>query len=187
MNRRHLFLFPWLLPALTGCVPNATTYYRPSYEGGRVGTGHCVPTESHLFFQVGPAALRATGSYDGSVVILEVLSQFHSQREHLPLSDWKVLRFTTGTFAVRDLDSGVTTQNLTVRVLRPDKSDSVLEPYQQRVGKDVSNFYVEVYLPTPPAKRFDLLSPPIDVDGKEFAFPTIRFEKKLWVGISPFC
>lgn len=109
---------------LVGCVPNATTYYRPSLAGGTVLTSHCVPTESNLVFQVGPLGIHAVANQarNGVVVNLDLSSQ--SLRVRQPQASWQTFHFNEGGFSVRDLDSGATTRNLQVRVFRQDKSDS---------------------------------------------------------------
>ena len=161
---------------LTGCVPNATVYYRPSVDGGKVVTAHCVPTQSNIDFQVGslPIRARANEGQNGTIVSLTPSA-----------SSWKTFHFTTTNFAVRNLDSGVTIRNLLVRVMRHDKSDLITEPYHVQTEKG-HYYWLDVYLPRPTPENFEILSPSIMLDDKEFKFPPIRFERKVWVGISPF-
>lgn len=175
MNWRHLTPCTLLL-LLTGCAPNATVYYRPSVDGGKVVAAHCVPTQSNIDFQVGSLPFRARANEGQNATIVSLTPS---------KSSWKTFHFTTANFAMRNLGSGVTTRNLMVRVMRHDKSDSIIEPFHAQTAK--GHFYwLDVYLPRPTPENFEILSPPIMVDDQEFQFPPIRFERKGWMGISPF-
>lgn len=184
MHRLRLLFHAILASMLVGCVPNATTYYRPSLAGGTVLASHCVPTESNLVFQVGPLWVHAVANQamNGVIVNLDLSSQ--SFRARQPLASWRTFHFNEGGFSVRDLDSGATTQNLQARVFRQDKSNTLSDPYRLQAGQ--GSYWVDVYLPNPPPERFLLLGPSIVIDGLEMQFPPLRFERKVWVGVSPF-
>jgi hypothetical protein len=164
---------------LAGCVPNATSYYRPSMEGGQVLARHCVPTESIVEFGALPMQASIIEGNNGWFASLSL----PSKRPSPPA--WKTFHFATPDFQMRDLDTGVTTGGLPVRVLRDDKSDSPVEPYRPpQTGGWL--YAVDVKLPGPPPEKFELLMPALVIDGREVRYPPIRFERKTWMGISPF-
>ncbi len=172
-------LVPFVLLMLTGCVPNATSYYRPSMEGGQVLARHCVPTESIVEFGALPMQASASDGNNALFVSLSLPSKRPTQ------TAWQTFHFATPDFRVRDLESGATVEGLSVRVLRDDGSDSLLEPY--RPPRPSGWLYsVDVKLPGPPSAKFELLIPALVIDGHEVRYPPIRFERKTWVGISPF-
>ena len=45
-----IILYATLATALSGCLPNAITYYQPSVDGGQLRAAPCVPTKSLLDF-----------------------------------------------------------------------------------------------------------------------------------------
>ncbi len=170
---------PFVLLLLTGCVPNATSYYRPTMEGGQVLARHCVPTESIVEF--GPLPLQAVANEGNNALFISLSLPWRRPAQ----TAWQTFHFTTPEFRVRDLDSGASIEGVSVRVLRDDNSDSLVEPYRpQRPGG--WRYSVDVKLPGPPPKKFELLIPPLVIDGHEVRYPPIRFERKTWVGISPF-
>ncbi len=177
MNMRKTI--PFVLLLLTGCVPNATSYYRPSMEGGQVLARHCVPTESIVEFGALPMLASVIEGNNGWFVVLSLPARRPAQQM------WQTFHFTTPDFRVRDLDSGVTVERLSVSVLRDDRWDSPVEPYRPpRPGGWL--YSVDVKLPGPPPEKFELLIPALVIDGHEVRYPPIRFERKTWMGISPF-
>ena len=74
-----------------------------------------------------------------------------------------------------------------VLVYRSDSTSNLTtEPYMapaERLG--VSRLHVQVNSSDPLPRNFELLSPSIVVDGEIITFPSIRFEQKQWLGISP--
>lgn len=170
---------PLVLLLLTGCVPNATSYYRPSMEGGRVLARHCVPTESIVEFGSLPMQASANDGSNALFISLSLPSKRPAQ------SAWQTFHFAAPEFRVRNLDSGVMIEGVSVRVLRDDSSDSVVDPYHPpRAGSWL--YSIDVKLPGPPPEKFELLIPPLMIDGREVRYPPIRFERKIWMGISPF-
>ena len=178
MRARKMAAFSLLLTQL-GCVPNALTYYHPSMDGGQVLARHCVPTESIIEF--GPLPIEAS-VIEGHNAWFAVLG-LPSKRP--PKLSWQTFHFATSDFYIRDSLTGVTTDKLPISVLRDDKSDTVREPYRPPSTKGWL-FSIDVKLPGPPPERFELLLPPVVIDGKEVRFPPIRFERKIWMGVSPF-
>ena len=177
MNSRKII--PTVLLMLTGCVPNVTTYYYPSMDGGQVLARHCVPTESIIAFGELPIQASVIEGNNGWFVSLRLPSK------RPPLSTWQAFHFTSSDFHVRYPDSGVTTERLPVSVLRDDKSDSMVEPYHPPRPRTWL-YAIYVKLPGPPPEKFELLIPSLVIDGREIRFLPLRFERKIWMGISPF-
>jgi len=164
-----------LLVATSGCVPNSVSYYRPTLEGGTIVEERCVPIESGVDFAVGwlPVRARVIQGKDGDRIAL-ILSPMPGQE----------IRLTSNRFAVRDLATGQVLENLSIEVYRDDRLDSMTSPSPRVPG--ARSFWVYVVLPEPAPAEFELTSPAVLVNGIEHAFPVIRFERKVWMGISPF-
>ncbi len=169
---------PFVLLMLAGCVPNATSYYHPAMEGGRVLSRHCVPTESIVEF--GELPLRASVSEANNSWL--VLLGLPAKRP--PTQTWQTFRFSSSDFRVRYLDGGMS-DTLPISVLRDDKSDSAIEPYRPP-RPDGWLYALDVRLPGPPPVSFELIMPALLIDGREVRYPPLRFERKTWMGISPF-
>ncbi|MDE2606757.1 MAG: hypothetical protein KGL68_12640 [Burkholderiales bacterium] len=165
--------------AQLGCTPNATTYYRPSMPGGQVLAGRCVPTESAVAFGALPMEARVVEGQIGWFVVLSLPSRRPAQLA------WRTFHFAAADFRVRDPASGITTPALPINVLRDDRRDSVVEPYSPAQGAGWL-YSVDVRLAGPPPERFELLLPPVVIDGAQVRYAPILFERKVWVGASPF-
>lgn len=165
-----------LIPALGGCLPNAVSYHRPSVEGGQTLSARCVPIQSTVDLSVGLMPVRA--GLDRKHVFLSL--------SRMP---WQTIRFSSGEFRIRDLQSGRTIEAGSVEVFRDDGSKSLTAPYPQgagtRAARGGSSFWVHVNLRDPIPEVFELIVPSVLVDGVEERFPAIRFEQQRWVGMSP--
>lgn len=164
---------------MSGCVPNVTTYYRPAVEGGRLSAGRCVPTESIVTFGALPIEARVVEGRDNWYLMLDIDPQGAA------VPRWQSFRFGTGDFRIRDLDTGVIVKGLSVAVRRDDETASVLERYRRPASGRIA-YAVEIGVPGTPPRRFELLLPTAEIDGVETVFPPVRFERRTWVGISPF-
>lgn len=184
LGRRLGISYLLLLPLLTACLLNATTYYRPSAERGRVTQNRCVPTESNIEFPVGPLNVGAYAVEGQRDVIATLTLPTQPAPNATGQPAWRSLRFSSGDFAIRDLDRNTVHKALRVRAFRNDQSDSLTAPYHANPGR--SYFWVDVYVPNPAPKNFELSSPPLVIDGQEWPIPVLRFERKTWAGISPF-
>ncbi|MEJ2479027.1 MAG: hypothetical protein P8Y78_02400 [Acidihalobacter sp.] len=173
----------WTLPGvvltlgmlLAGCVPGGTLYYHPSMAGGKTVKHYCEQTPSVVNFQLGslPGHALARKTKNGTVVLMELGSYFLPR--NTPPRTWKTFHFATDRFAARDLVRNVTLSDLPYR--GPDAP--LASPATKR-------YYLQIDLPKSTPDRFELISPPVVVDGHEWPFPPIRFEYKLWIGIVPF-
>lgn len=166
-----------LIPALSGCVPNAVSYYRPAVEGGRTLSGKCVPIDSTVDLQLGLMPVRA-GVSRGHVFL--ALSGIPG----------RTIQFSSDEFKFRDLKTNRTLEPRSIEVYRDDGSKNLTVPYPQagpgKTSRGGMSFWIHVNLPDPIPDNFELIGPAVIVDGVEESFPVIRFEHKLWMGISPF-
>ena len=179
MKRLSAIFVTWLAGGLlAGCVPNAASYYAPSVADGQVVTsGHCVPLPTDAVFQVGtlPARARVMEGYRSTYIAVRLGSDLMTTSD--PKPSWRTFHFTRDRFLVRDLARNV---DMTFdKVMNRDRSLPVTAP-------TIAPYWLEIHLPKPVPASFELISPSIVVDGQEYPFPPIKFERKLWVGISPF-
>ncbi|WP_143557822.1 hypothetical protein [Solemya velum gill symbiont] len=184
MKYVHLFAAVILPLALMACVPAAETYYRPSVKGGEISTGHCVPTESLSLFKVGDLSVRVRSFIISHINTVQV-------RLELKPSAGQRIYFVSDEFLIRNLD-----QDIGVPISRPldvHREDMVKSPTVPFPVKEVSllpywelNFSIRVHFPFDDIEHFELVSPPIVIDGKKYEFPPIQFEQKIWAGIGPF-
>ena len=185
MKLNILVPFFFLVLALSGCAPNAVTYYRPAAEGGQVRAQHCVPVESLLDLEIKNAkkSVKIRAWADDGKYINQVYLGFSGGL-------WSNIKFTSTDFKVIDLDKNITIDSVSVFADKHDGFSKLnTEPYTApdvRAGLQVPRFSVQVRLPDPMPKNFELSIPSILIDGDEIELPTIRFERKVWVGISPF-
>lgn len=166
---------------LGGCVPNAVTYYQPSSDGGHIREAGCVPTASLLDFTLrnshGHLPIRALAD-NGSYVNQIALFIFKG--------NWKTFRFSSTDFRIYDLDKKIILHPAEVRTfsekgMHPLTTDPyVIENEKLPISE------IQITLTEMLPEHFELLSPSIIIDGEEIEFPIIRFEHKVWVGISPF-
>ncbi|MCB1614680.1 MAG: hypothetical protein KDI30_01575, partial [Pseudomonadales bacterium] len=177
------FGWPLLFAFLWSCVPNATVYFHPSVENGVVTTPHCVPAESIIDFQLGEGEhrLQVRALADNGDTVHQVALFFGGNH-------WRSIHFFDTGFVIRDLESHVI---ITPSSLLAYKVDSIepltVEPYLAPAGRPgLSRFSVQINTAEPLPDNFELQSPPAVVDGEQIAFPPIRFERKVWAGISPF-
>lgn len=168
---------------LEGCVPNAVTYYRPVVDGGKVLKPHCVPTESIVEFNL-PGAnghLHVRAWADNGKRINQIALFFSGNA-------WREVRFASTHFQIRDLEENTVAGASSIMAFKSDgKIKLITEPFlapPERPG--LPRFHVQVNSQRPLPKRFELLVPAVVIDGEEMSFPVIRFEQKLWLGISPF-
>jgi len=185
MKLNKLVLFSFLVLALSGCAPNAVTYYRPAADGGQVRARNCVPVESLLDLEIKNThkSIEIRAWADDGKHINQVYIGFSGEL-------WSNINFTSTDFKVIDLDRNITIEILSVFA---DKHDGFTklntEPYTAphlRAGLQIPRFSVQIRLPDPMPKNFELSIPSVVIDGDEIELPTIRFERKVWVGISPF-
>lgn len=180
-SRRH-GVRVWLLLScipLSGCVPNVATYYRPAVDGGRLSAGGCVPAKSVVTFGVLPLEARVVEGARDWFVLLDIVAP-----EGAP-AQWQSFRFETAEFRVRDTATGVVLDGPAITVRRDDRVDTVEVPYR-RAATGRPAWSVELMWPGRPPRRFELLFPPAAIDGVSTRFPRVRFERRTWVGASPF-
>lgn len=173
------------LLALSACMPNAVTYYHPSADGGEVRAKHCVPTESLLDIEIKSAhkSIKIRAWADEGKRFNQVYLGFSGE-------SWDKINFTSTNFKMVDLDKNLTISDLSVFASKHDgfsklSTESYAAPHG-RPGMHKTRFSVQVRLPDPMPDKFELVIPSIIVDGNEINIPVMQFERKVWVGISPF-
>jgi hypothetical protein len=173
----------FLLASLCSCVPNAVRYYRPTVEGGKVLTPHCVPIESIVEFNlpITNGRLQVRAWADNGKHINQV-SLFFSGKA------WNMIQFTSTNFHIHDIEKNVIIDASSVLAYGSDSisnltTESYLVPPER---PKLFRFHVQINSSDPLPSNFELLSPSIIVDGEKITFPSIRFEQQLWFGISPF-
>ena len=175
-------LYMFLVASLSGCAPNAVRYYRPTVDGGKVVTPRCVPTESIVEFNLpntnGRLHVRAWADNGKHI---NQISLFFSGKA------WNTIQFTSTNFQIHDIEKHVIIDASSVLAYRSDSTSNLTtEPYlapPERPG--LFRFHVQINSSDPLPSNFELLSPSIVVDGEIIIFPSIRFEQKQWIGISP--
>jgi hypothetical protein len=183
MGSSAVILFMLFALFLEGCAPNAVSYYRPEVDGGRVLKRHCVLTESIVEFNLPDAngRLHVRAWADNGKYVNQV-SLFFSGKA------WREIHFTSADFLIRDVENHSTLNASSIIVYKADGIFNLTtEPYlapPERSG--LFRFHVQINVSRPLPNNFELLSPPIAIDGEEIVFPIIRFERKQWIGVSPF-
>lgn len=184
MTRNTFILHLFLVLAISGCTPNAVIYYRPAAEGGHVLAKHCVPVESLLDLEIktnhSNIIIRAWA--DDGEYINQVYLGFSGGL-------WNNIKFTSTKFKVIDLDRNVVIEPLSIFADKDDgftKLNTGLYAVPKKPLAKMPNFSVQIRLPEPMPENFDLSIPLIIIDGNEIVLPNIQFQRKVWVGISPF-
>jgi hypothetical protein len=168
---------------LGACVPNAVTYYRPSVDGGVVVTGGgCIPTNSRVKFSIeNMLQIDANAFFNRRTKQLTIVLDL----VHFP--GHKVF-FSSDQFKVNDIQKGSSISGVSVSASRSDGIEYLGKPLPTE-DKSISpldfNFSVYISFPDMDIGLFELLSPSIFIDGTEIEFPTIQFDRKIWMGISP--
>ena len=184
MKLKILVLFSFIVLNLIGCAPYTVQYYRPAADGGIVRSKPCIPTESLL-----DIIIRST---HGSINIRSwAADEKNINTIYLGFSGkgWSRINFTSTDFKVIDLDSKLTINALSVFAHMHDgfkELNTELYAVPQKNLTGTPWFSINIRLPDPMPNNFELSSPPLIIDGEKIKIPTIRFEKKVWVGVIPF-
>ena len=176
-----IILYTILATALIGCFPNAVTYYQPSVDGGQLHASRCVPTKSLVDFTV-----RNSREYMPIRAFADNGPYVHQVALFFSKGSWERFRFSSTDFWIYDLDKKITIRPSSIRTYSESGFRPLTtEPYSMKDGKlPVSE--IQITLTDKLPDNFELLSPSIMIDDEEIEFPTIQFERKVWVGISPF-
>lgn len=166
---------------LGACTPNAVTFYRPSVDGGEIIIGKCVPVERSIKFKINDLEISSNAFTTSRTNQLNIVLSLK------PIAGQKIY-FVSGRFIVRDLKKKAVVPLKNLFVSRIDRINSPSVPFPEK-GFDLSprgfNFTVYIAINDTDLELFELISPPININGIEYEFPVIRFEQKSWFGISP--
>ena len=182
MQFYKIILSTFLMASLGGCVPNAVRYYRPAVDGGKLLMPRCVPTESIVEFRLPDANGRLhVRAWANNGKHINQINLFFSGKA------WKTIQFASTNFQIHDFEKQVITDASSVLAYISDSTSNLTtESYSappERPG--LFRFHVQVNSSDPLPSNFELQTPTISVDGETMTFPSIRFEQKLWLGISP--
>ena len=151
-------------------------------DGGKVLTRQCVPTESIVEFN-----LKSTNGR----LHIRAWAENGKPKNQINLffsgKTWNEIHFTSTNFQIHDIEKKVIISASSVLAVRSDGITKLTtEPYwapPERPG--LFRFNVQINFSEPLPTNFELLSPSIVIDSEEVVFPSIRFEQKQWLGISP--
>lgn len=172
MLRSSLFMPLIFSVFLTACVPNATSYYRPSVDFKSYHEkAHCVPVEKFVHFTIeyekGILEIRGSGS------IYSTGKGKRASGQYVIEGKWAEIKYKDDNFYYSDANS-------TERLKAKEIFGKV---YQYR---DSKMFNSEAVFDNPSSDNFDVIFPKLIVDGEELSLPVLHVEKKIWMGISPF-
>jgi len=178
-----ILLYLFLVFFFSGCVPNAVTYYRPTSDGGNVLARHCVPTKSIIEFNLPNTSGRLhVRVWADNGKDINQISIFFSGKE------WSDIHFVSTDFQIHDIEKDIVMAASSVLAYTADGvSNLTADPYLAPPKlPGLYRFHVQINSSDQLPSNFELISPSIVIDGEEIVFPLIRFEQKLWIGISPF-
>jgi hypothetical protein len=180
MKPGGLLAAPILSVILAGCMPNPVSYYRPTVEGGKLSTPHCVPTESLMDFTLGSRhRLPIRVLADDGPHVRQVALFFKR-------GSWNRFHFVSADFRIRDLDKQVMIRPAAVRLFTEKGIEPLTAaPFAVPATDKPVLIHMQITLPGNMPDRFDVLSPDIVIDGEQIPFPVMHFERKTWMGISP--
>lgn len=164
----------WLaaLMLISGCVPNATFYYRPTVDvASSHEKSHCVPTEKTVHFTVDTrgSALKVRGQGD---------SYSHSYAAG-----------TEGQYVIVGTWRDIALKNNDFQLLLPGRDHGIapVKTYGDPSDHDgYSMFNLGAVFPLQSSDSFAVKFPTIIVDGEEVELPVLHVKKTVWAGISPF-
>lgn len=160
------------LIVMSGCLPNATMYYRPTVDVDSTHEkSHCVPIEKYVHFRINTAAqvLRVRGYGD---------SYSHSHAEgtegqYVIYGNWKEIKYKNDDFYLAIPGSN--------DKIKPKKTYGERHNYE-----GYSMFNSGAVFPKQDSDSFDVVFPPLLVDGEEIELPILHVKRTIWAGISPF-
>jgi hypothetical protein len=159
----------------------------PATDGGTLTSTSCVPTESLLDFEIKNTQSRVK-------IRASARDRRRTNLVYLGFSGnlWSSINFTSTDFMIRDLEKNITIRSLSVYAHKHDGYDPLsTEPYFAPPNSPISQaanlprFSVDIKFAEPMPRYFELIGPSILINDEEIEFPSIRFEKKLWIGVSP--
>ena len=161
-----------LFIVLVGCVPNATTYYRPTVDiESTHEKSHCVPTEKYVHFNI--KTKNQTLKIRGYGSTYPTSSGEFSEGQFVITGNWQEIKYKNDEFYLIDPDSSTKTKAI--------KIYGDVHDY-----KNKSSFNSGAVFPRQKGDSFDVIFPPLLIDGEEVELPILHIEKKIWMGISPF-
>jgi hypothetical protein len=168
MNIIKLFVFL----VLSGCVPNATVYYRPTVDVESTHEkGHCVPTERYVHFTIKAKdqtfKVRGYGntysnSYGEVVEFQFVIS-----------GKWSEIKYINDEFYMMVPDTN--------KKINPIKIYGEVREFD-----GFSSFNTGAIFSKQGGDSFDVVFPSLIIDGEKIELPILHIKRTIWMGISPF-
>lgn len=163
-----------LVGLLVGCVPNATTYYRPSVDlESTHEKGHCVPTEKYVHFKI--KTKNQTLKIRGYGNTYSTYKGNFSEAQYVISGKWNNISYKNNDFII--VGSG---NNQKV------KSQKIYEKVNISHSDSSLMFNSSAVFPKQEGDSFDVYFPLLIIDGEEIKLPVLHIEKTIWMGISPF-
>lgn len=159
-----------LISALVGCVPNATVYYRPTVDVDSVHEeAHCVPMEKYVHFNIilKGQTLKVRG-YGNTYSSSE-----GTEGQFVIYGEWHEIKYKDSGFYLVVPGSDVK--------INPIKTYGEVNKHEGYLM-----FNSGVVFPKQSSESFDIIFPPLIIDGEEVELPILHVKRTVWVGISPF-
>lgn len=157
---------------MTGCLPNATMYYRPTVDVDSTHEkSHCVPTEKYVHFNINTKGqtLKVRGHGDSYSYSYAV----GTEGQYVIYGTWKEIKYKNDDFYLVIPGSN--------NKIKPKKT------YGERYDYDgYSMFNSGAVFSKQNSDSFDVTFPTLVVDGEEIELPILHVKKTIWTGISPF-
>lgn len=158
--------------SLIGCVPNATVYYKPTVDiQSTHEKSHCVPTEKYVHFNI--------KSKDRTFRVRGYSNTYsHSygkgtEAQLVIYGKWNKIKYKNNNFYIA--------------IPGTDKKIKPTKIYGEVHNQDGSSqFNSGAVFPKQDADKFDVIFPPLIIDGEEIELPVLHVKRTIWVGISPF-
>lgn len=159
---------------MVGCLPNATTYYRPSVDIESVyEKGHCVPTEKYVHFKI--KTKNQTLKIRGYGNTYSTSSGEFSEAQYVIIGVWNNISYKNDDYFIVGSDSN-----------EKVKSQKIYEKVNVSHTDSSLMFNSSAVFPKQNGDGFDVYFPLLIIDGEEIELPVLHIEKKIWMGISPF-
>ena len=157
---------------IVGCVPNATVYYRPTVNVESVHEkSHCVPTEKYVYFNI---------RIKGQTLKVRGFGNTYSNSEG---------GGTEGQFIISGNWNEIGYKNKDFYIVVPgiDLKIKSIKTYGDVHKNDGSlSFNSGAVFPKQNGDNFDIIFPPLIIDGEEIELPILHIKRTIWFGISPF-
>ena len=153
-------------------MPNATVYFKPTVDVESTHEqSHCVPTEKYVHFNI--KAKNRTFNVRGYGNSYSHSYAEGTEGQYVISGIWKEIKYKNNDFYILIPGSN--------EKIKPKKVYGETHDY-----KDHSMFNSGAVFPRLDADSFDVIFPPLIIDGEEVELPVLHIKRTIWMGISPF-